>query len=215
MDIIYIFDILPYLLEGLKTTVTVFVLTILLSLPLGVIIASISTVKNNILTTIITTYTWIFRGTPLLLQLYFGMYGLPYFGITFDRLTVAVLIFTLNYGAYFTEIVRGSIISISKGQSEVSEILGFSKIQTFFYIIIPQALKRSLQSISNEVITLIKDTALVAAIALNDLLRNAKEIVSRDFRVEAFFVVAVLYIIISFIVVRMSKIVEKRYAYYR
>ena len=134
----------------------------------------------------------------LLLQLYFGMYGLPAFGITLDRLTVAILIFTLNYGAYFTEIFRGSIYSIDLGQAEVSKTLGFSKVQTYTYIIIPQALKRSIQTVGNETISLVKDTALIAAIALNDLLRNAKEIVSRDFRVEAFFIVGLAYIILSY-----------------
>lgn len=189
MELSYIIEILPYIVQGLKTTLTVFVLTLLLSIPLGIVIGSIQSLKMPIINQGLSAYTWLFRGTPLLLQLYFGMYGLPAFGFTFNRITVAILIFTLNYGAYFTEIVRGSILSIDKGQTEVSESLGFTKVQTFIYIIIPQALKRSLQAITNEIITLVKDTSLVAAIALNDLLRNAKEIVSRDFRVEAFFVV--------------------------
>jgi len=128
---------------------------------------------------------------------------------------VAILIFTLNYGAYFTEIIRGSILSISKGQTEVSLSLGFTKSQTFFYVIIPQALKRSLQSITNEIITLVKDTSLIAAIALNDLLRNAKEVVSRDFRVEAFFVVGAIYLIFTLLIVDGAKKVEKKYAFYR
>ncbi len=215
MDFAYSLDILPYILEGLRITGLVFILTLFLSIPLGLVIASISTIDSKIISSIITTYTWIFRGTPLLLQLYFGMYGLPVIGITLSRFQVAILIFTLNYGAYFTEIFRGTINSIGIEQSEVSQVLGFTKVQTFFYIIIPQALKRSIQAVSNETITLIKDTALVAAIALNDLLRNAKEVVSRDFRVEAFFLVAIIYIALSFIVVRISKQIEKRYAYYR
>ena len=211
----YYFLILPYILEGLKTTFIVFSLTIVCSVPLGILLASISTIQIKIIGKIIHLYTWIFRGTPLLLQLYFGMYGLPAFGITLNRLTVAVLIFTLNYGAYFTEIVRGSILSISKGQVEVSQTLGFNKFQTYVYIVIPQALKRSIQAISNEVITLIKDTALVAAVALNDLLRNAKEIVSRDFRVEAFVIAGIIYLIMSYLVVKISKRIELRFAYYR
>jgi polar amino acid transport system permease protein len=175
----------------------------------------LSSYNNFIIRNTISIYTWVFRGTPLLLQLYFGMYGLPAFGITLDRLTVAVLIFTLNYGAYFTEIFRGSIFSIDKGQEEVSKTLGFTRIQTYFYVIIPQAVKRSIQTVGNETISLIKDTALIAAIALNDLLRNAKEIVSRDFRVEAFFVVAVMYILLSYLIVQFYKIFEKKYAYFR
>lgn len=215
MAIDYYVLILPYILEGLKTTLIVFSLTILFSLPLGIILASVNTIQLKGLNKLIHIYTWVFRGTPLLLQLYFGMYGLPAFGVTLNRINVAILVFSLNYGAYFTEIIRGSIFSISQGQKEVSKTLGFTKFQTYFYIIIPQALKRSIQTISNEVITLIKDTALVAAVALNDLLRNAKEIVSRDFRIEAFIIAGVLYLLLSFIVVRISKRVEHKFAYYR
>lgn len=214
MDFGYIIEILPYLLEGLLISVKVFAITIVLSIPLGIIVASLSMINSKVLKTIITTYTWIFRGSPLLLQLYFGMYGLPALGITLERMTVALLIFTLNYGAYFTEIVRGSILSIDQGQEEVSKVLGFTTIQTYFLVIIPQALKRSVQAIGNETISLIKDTALIAAIALNDLLRNAKEVVSRDFRVEAFFVAFVLYIALSYMVVMVTKKIERKYAYY-
>lgn len=214
MDFKYILEILPYLLEGLRTSVKVFSITILLAIPLGIIVASLSMINNKAIKVVITSYTWIFRGSPLLLQLYFGMYGLPALGITLERMTVALLIFTLNYGAYFTEIIRGSILSVDKGQEEVSKVLGFTKVQTYLLVIIPQALKRSIQSISNETISLIKDTALIAAIALNDLLRNAKEVVSRDFRVEAFFIAFVLYILISYFVVLATKKLERKYAYY-
>lgn len=215
MDISYVIEIIPYIAEGFKTTLIVFGLTLLLSIPLGIILGSIQSIEVPVVKSLISSYTWLFRGTPLLLQLYFGMYGLPAFGLTFNRITVAVLIFTLNYGAYFTEIIRGSILSVDKGQTEVSLSLGFTKVQTFFYVVIPQALKRSLQAITNETITLVKDTALVAAIALNDLLRNAKEIVSRDFRVEAFFVVAIIYLMFSYVIVTGAKKVEKQYAFYR
>ena len=214
MDIKYILEILPYLLEGLVISVKVFAITIALSIPLGIVVASLSMINSKVITLIITTYTWIFRGSPLLLQLYFGMYGLPALGITLERMTVALLIFTLNYGAYFTEIVRGSMLSIDQGQEEVSKVLGFSKLQTYFIVIIPQALKRSVQAIGNETISLLKDTALIAAIALNDLLRNAKEVVSRDFRVEAFFMAFVLYISLSYLVVMCTKKIERKYAYY-
>lgn len=211
----YYIEIAPYLLEGLKVTLKVFVFVVLYSIPIGIVLGSISSLNNKTVTFMISIYTWIFRGSPLLLQLYFGMYGLPVFGIVLDRMTVAILIFTLNYGAYFTEIFRGSILSIDKGQTEVSRTLGFNLVQTFFFIIIPQALKRSIQTVTNEIITLVKDTSLVAAIALNDLLRNAKEIVSRDLRVEAFFFVGVIYILISLVIVYIAKKVEKRYAFYR
>ena len=105
MDFGYYIEIFPYILQGMKTTVIVFSLTIVFSLPLAIILASLTTINSKILNKLISIYTWIFRGTPLLLQLYFGMYGLPAFGITLNRLNVAILIFTLNYGAYFTEII--------------------------------------------------------------------------------------------------------------
>jgi polar amino acid transport system permease protein len=142
------------------------------------------------------------------------MYGLPIFGITLERLTVAILIFTLNYGAYFTEILRGSILSIDQGQKEVSKTLGFSNVETYIYIILPQAFKRSMQSIGNESITLVKDTALVAAVALSDLLRNAKEIVSRDFKVDAFLVAGVYYLLFTLVVVIIIKFFEKKTRYF-
>ena len=214
MDVLYIWSIIPYLLEGLKITVTVFFFTLLFSLPLGSLLATLSMIPSRILTFLITSYTWIFRGTPLLLQLYFGMYGLPIFGITLERLTVAILIFTLNYGAYFTEILRGSILSIDQGQKEVSKTLGFSNVETYIYIILPQAFKRSMQSIGNESITLVKDTALVAAVALSDLLRNAKEIVSRDFKVDAFLVAGVYYLLFTLVVVIIIKFFEKKTRYF-
>jgi polar amino acid transport system permease protein len=215
MDFVYILEILPYLLEGVMISIKVFAVTVSLSIPLGIVLASISMINNRIINIIINMYTWIFRGSPLLLQLYFGMYGLPALGITLERMTVALLIFTLNYGAYFTEIVRGSMLSIDQGQAEVSKVLGFSTLQTYCIVIIPQALKRSVQAISNETISLLKDTALIAAIALNDLLRNAKEVVSRDFRVEAFFVAFALYISLSYLVVLCTKKIERKYAYYK
>jgi len=191
IDIQYLSSILPYILQGLKITLVVFSFTAFFSYLIGIILGIVSTSKFKYFNKLIELYTWVFRGTPLLLQLYFGMYGLPVIGIVLDRIVVAILIFSLNYGAYFTEIFRGTILSIDEGQTEISKTLGFSNVQTYVYIVIPQAIKRSIQAVGNETITLIKDTSLVAAIALNDLLRNAKEIVSRDFRVEPFFVVAI------------------------
>lgn len=215
MDISYIIEVLPYILSGLKVTLIVFILTVLFSVPLGVVLGSIMSLDIKIVSQLLSTYTWIFRGTPLLLQLYFGMYGLPVFGIVLERMTVAILIFTLNYGAYFTEIFYGSIKSIAIGQTEISKTLGFSYVQTFIYIIIPQAFKRSIKAVTNEIITLIKDTSLVAAIALNDILRNAKEVVSRDFRIEPFFIIGIIYISLAFVIVLISKKTERKFSFYR
>lgn len=215
IDVSYIIEITPYILQGLETTLVVFGFTIVISYIIGVTLGFASAIGLDLLTKSIELYTWLFRGTPLLLQLYFGMYGLPSLGITLERLTVAILVFSLNYGAYFTEIFRGSILSIDTGQKEVSKTLGFTTFQTYVLVIIPQAIKRSIPAVGNETITLIKDTSLIAAIALNDLLRNSKEIVSRDFRVEAFFVVGVIYILLSFIIVKIFKKTENKFSYFR
>ncbi|MGL5755864.1 MAG: amino acid ABC transporter permease [Paraclostridium sp.] len=156
------------MLQGLKIVFIVFLLTLIFSIPLGIIICSLRLSKNNVLKSISKFYILIFRGTPLLLQLIFIFYGLPLIGLIFDRFTVAILAFTLNYSAYFAEIFRGGINSIDKGQYEACSVLGFSKFITYKKIIAPQVVKIILAPMSNEVITLIKDTSLVYILGLND-----------------------------------------------
>lgn len=214
MDFDYIIRTFNYLIEGSITSLKIFVVTLFLSIPIGIIFAYVKISARKIICNFIDIYTWLFRGTPLLLQLYFGMYGLPVFGITLDRIMVAYLIFTLNYGAYFTEIFRSGINSVDKGQFEVAYSLGMNKLQTMVKIVLPQSIKKILPTIGNEAITLVKDTSLVAAIALSDILRNAKEVVSRDFRIEGFIIAGVIYLFLTYIVVLIFKKIEKKYSYY-
>lgn len=162
------------MLQGLQIVFSVFFLTLIVSIPLGVIICALQFSKNKISNYIAKTYILLFRGTPLLLQLIFIFYGLPLIGVVFNRFTVAILAFTLNYSAYFAEIFRGGIESIDKGQYEACLVLGLDKISIYKNIFIPQVIKRILAPMSNEVITLIKDTSLVYILGLNDILRVAQ-----------------------------------------
>ena len=155
-------------------------------------------------------YTWIFRGTPLLLQLFFVYYGLPVIGITLSPFTAASLTFIVNYTAYFCEIFRGSILGIDDGQYEAAKVLGMNYPQTMIRIIIPQALITALPPLTNEAISLIKDTSLISAIGMAEILRNSREIVTRDFSITPFIICAVIYLIISTVVVLICKKLEKK-----
>ena len=160
-------------------------------------------------------YTWIFRGTPLLLQLFFTYFGLKIlFGIELSKEMAAYLTFIINYAAYFTEIFRAGIQSIDKGQYEAAKALGMNYGQTMKRIIIPQAIKVILPPTGNEAVTLIKDTALVSVIALADILRNAKSVVSRTASVEGYLIAAALYLIMTFVIIKFFQYIEKRFAYY-
>lgn len=206
-------NITSYILEGLNTTIIIYFFTLVLAMPLGLLCAMGKSTGNKIINFILDLYTWVFRGTPLLLQLIFIYFGLGNIGITFTPFVAAVLTFTLNYGAYFTEIFRGGIESIDEGQKEAAFVLGFNKIQCLFKIILPQSFKRVLPSLSNEAINLIKDTALVSTIGMGDMLRNAKEIVTRDFDIMPLFIAGIIYLVLTFIMVRFFKKLEKKYSY--
>ena len=158
------------------------------------------------------------RGTPLLLQLYFFYYGLPFIPgmknvIVLDRLTAAMLAFALNYAAYFCEIFRGGIISVDKGQYEAARVLGFSKVQTLFKIVLPQMLRVSLPAIANESITLVKDTALVTVIGVTEILYFAKATVNRQAVFTAYPVAAVFYLLMTWVITRLFDYLERKYSF--
>lgn len=203
-------DIL-FILKGLGLTVNLYLITLFLSLPLGIII-SLGRLKNRgILNNTILFYTSLFRGTPLLLQLFFVYYGLPMvLGIRFTPFTSAVVTFVINYTAYFCEIFRGSISGIDKGQYEAAKVLGMSYWQTMRRIIIPQSLLTALPPLSNEAISLIKDTSLVSAIGMAEILRNSRELVTRDFSVVPFIICAILYLLMSVVVIAFFKKLEEK-----
>ena len=214
MDITYIQGLMPLLLEGTIQTIKLFSLTLCFSIPLGLIFSLGSINKWFIVRFLSKTYIWLFRGTPLMLQLFFVYFGLPMLGIRFGRETAAILTFVLNYTAYFAEIYRAGIQSIDIGQYEAAKTLGFNSAQSMRYIIIPQTIKRIIPPISNEAITLIKDTALVNAIGVTELLKTAKDAVNRDVDITAYFLAAVIYLVLTFILTVVSQKLEKKFSIY-
>ena len=170
----YTGTLFPQVLEGLKVTMEIFLLTLILSIPLGVLVALGRLSKIKIINKLTGFYVLIMRGTPLLLQIVFIFFGLPNLNIVIDRFPAAIIAFTLNYAAYFGEIFRAGISSVDIGQNEASQVLGLSKKDTFFRIILPQAFKTILPPIANEIVTLVKDTALVYVIGIDELLRISK-----------------------------------------
>ncbi|MDU4859419.1 MAG: amino acid ABC transporter permease [Terrisporobacter othiniensis] len=203
------------MLEGLKITLSVFFITLIISAPLGIMIAFLRLSKNKIISQMANLYILIMRGTPLLLQLVFVFFGLPLMGIIFDRFDAVILAFSLNYAAYFAEIFRGGIQSIDKGQYEGAFVLGFSKFEMYRKIIFPQVIKRVLPAMSNEVITLIKDTAIVYAIGLNDILRIAQISQNQQASIVPLIEAGAVYLVLIGILTIMFKKIENKYAYYR
>lgn len=214
MTIAYVLRLTGQIAEGLKYTVGLFFLTIIFSLPLGLALSFIRTNKNPIIRGVLGAYVWLMRGTPLLLQLYFIYYGLPNFTpITLDRFPAAIVAFILNYAAYFCEIFRGGLLGVSKGQYEAAKVLGFSSLQTNVRIVIPQMLRITLPAVTNEFITLVKDTSLITIIGITEILYFAKSAVNRDVNISAYVVVAVFYLIATFLLTQLFKYVEKKMAY--
>lgn len=211
----YTQTMLPQMMEGLKVTLEVFILTLVLSVPIGVIVALCRLSKVKALSKVMEIYILIMRGTPLLLQIIFIFFGLPIVGVKIDRMPSAILAFTLNYGAYFAEIFRAGIASIDEGQYEGAEVLGLSKMDTFFRIIMPQAFKRVLPPVANEMITLVKDTALVYAVGFDDLLKIGKTATNRDATLMPLVLVAVIYLLLIFVLSKILNYVEQKFDYYK
>ncbi len=210
-----ILSLMPEVIEGLIMTLKVFIITLVLSIPLGIGVSVGRISKIKIIKKITGIYVLIMRGTPLLLQLVFVFFGLPLVGITINRFIAATLAFVLNYGAYFAEIFRGGILSIDKGQYEAAEVLGMSSKDTFFRIILPQAFKRILPPVANEVITLVKDTSLVYVVGLDELLKVGKIASNRLSSLVPLLIVGIVYLIIIGILTKVLVKIEDKYNYYR
>lgn len=208
-------ELLPQIGSGLTVTLSVFILTLVISIPLGIIVAIGRIKGTNISKRLIDLYILVMRGTPLLLQIIFIFFGLPLLGIKFSRFTAAIIAFVLNYGAYFAEIFRGGIESIDEGQREASKVLGISDAQMYRRIILPQSIKIVLPSIGNEVISLVKDTALVYVVGLEDILRVGKIATNTDASLVPLLLVGVIYLILVLIISLVFKKLEKRYSYYK
>ena len=204
---------------GFLVTVEIFALTLLFSLPLGMLVAFGRMSRCKIVKLIAKLYISVMRGTPLMLQLmvvYFGPYFIFGIRISMGYSLIAVFIaFAINYAAYFAEIYRGGIESMPVGQYEAARILGYSKAQTFFRIILPQVFKRILPSITNEVITLVKDTSLAFVVAVAEMFTLAKQIASSQTTMVPFVVAAVFYYVFNLLVAVIMDKVEKKLNYYR
>jgi len=203
--------------EGLGRTCAIFFLTILFSMPLGMIVALLRMSRNKAVSGVTRFIISILRGTPLMLQLLAVTYG-PYylFGISVSRnkLIPVVIAFAINYAAYFAEIYRGGIESISTGQYEAAEVLGYSKFQTFMRIILPQVVKRIMPSVTNEVVTLVKDTSMAFTVSYQEMFTIGKQIANSQTSFMPFIVAGVFYFVFNAIVDFVMGKIEKKLNYY-
>ena len=214
-----LFVIFEKLMSGMGVTVSIFILTLIFSIPLGLPLSLARMSKSKVLSLVSNIYISIMRGTPLMLQI-IVIYFLPFYGFGVNvtsgyRFVAVIIAFSLNYAAYFAEIYRSGIQSIPKGQYEASQILGYSKSQTFIRIIMPQMFKRVLPAMTNEIITLVKDTSLSFAIATAEMFTMAKQIAAKEASLMPLMAAGVFYYIFNFIVAIICRKVEKHYDYYR
>lgn len=214
----YIDSMIKPMLEGAEMTVLLFLIAIVISVPLGFLLTLAVKSSSKPLAWCAHTYVYIMRGTPLLLQLLVICFGLPMIPgigeyLVLDRFTAACVGFILNYAAYFAEIFRGGLLAIDKGQYEASQVLGFSRWQTMTRIIVPQMFRIVLPAVSNESITLIKDTALLYAVAVPELLHYAQTAVNRDFTIVPFFIAGIIYLIMTLLLTTLFKWLERRFKF--
>ncbi len=204
--------------EGLEKTCAIFFLTLLFAIPLGMIVALLRGSKFKIISSIARVYISVLRGTPLMLQLIAVTYG-PYylFGISVSRnkLIPVVIAFTINYAAYFAEIYRSGIDSMPVGQYEAAQVLGYTKTQTFFKIILPQVIRRILPSLTNEIVTLVKDTSMAFTVSYQEMFTIGKQIANSQTSFVPFVVAGVFYYVFNAIVGFVMGRVEKKMSYYK
>jgi polar amino acid transport system permease protein len=214
----YFNTIIKPMLEGAQTTILLFLVAIVVSIPLGFILTLAVRSSLKPLSWFAQGYINIMRGTPLLLQLLFICFGLPLIPgigqyLVLDRFVAACLGFILNYAAYFAEIFRGGLLAIDKGQYEASQVLGLNKWQTTTKVILPQMFRISLPAVANESVTLVKDTALLYAVAVPELLHFAQTAVNRDFTIMPFFYAGVIYLLITLVLSMFFKWLEQRFKF--
>ena len=204
--------------EGLGKTCAIFFLTVLFSLPLGMIVALLRMSKNKVVSAVTRFIITVLRGTPLMLQLLAVTYG-PYYlfgaGVARNKLIPVVIAFSINYAAYFAEIYRGGIESIPVGQYEAAEVLGYTKMQTFMRIILPQVVKRIMPSVTNEIVTLVKDTSMAFTVSYQEMFTIGKQIANSQTSFMPFVIAGVFYFLFNAIVGWVMGRFEKKLSYYR
>lgn len=218
MSFDYIMSILKPMLEGAQATVLLFIIAIVVSIPLGFFLTLAIRSSIKPIAWLANCYVYIMRGTPLLLQLLFICFGLPMIPgigeyLVLDRFAAASLGFILNYAAYFAEIFRGGLLAIDKGQYEASQVLGLSKWQTTTRVVLPQMFRIALPAVANESVTLVKDTALLYAVAVPELLHFAQTAVNRDFTIVPFFMAGIIYLIMTLLLTALFKWLERRFKF--
>ncbi|MDL0419953.1 amino acid ABC transporter permease [Caldibacillus thermoamylovorans] len=218
MSFDYINMVLKPMLDGTKVTLLLFLIVIIFSIPLGFLLTLAVRSRFKPLSLIVHAYIYVMRGTPLLLQLLFIVFGLPLLPVigdylVLDRFVAACLGFVLNYAAYFAEIFRGGLLAIDRGQYEAAQVLGFNKWQTMTRIILPQMFRVALPTVANESITLVKDTSLLYAVAVPELLHYAQTAVNRDFTIVPYFVAAVIYLVITLLLTIILRKIERKYQF--
>ena len=211
-----LWKLVTLMIDGAGTTLSIFFLTLLLAMPLGMLVALGRMSKKSVIRGPISLYIYIMRSTPLMLQIMFIYFLLPMIlPFRVDRFWAVIFSFVINYAAYFAEIFRSGIQSIPQGQYEAAQVLGYTKMQTFFRIILPQVVKRVLLPVCNEIITLIKDTALASTVAVVDLMTVAKKQVSSSSSIEPYLVAIIMYLILNGVAEQLCKLAEKKMDYYR
>ncbi|MBQ3512204.1 MAG: amino acid ABC transporter permease [Lachnospiraceae bacterium] len=216
MSALKMFDLMS---SGMLESVKIFFLTLIFTLPLGMFVAFGRMAKCSLLRNITKLYIAVMRGTPLMLQLFVVYYG-PYYlfkiPLTTEYRFYAVIIgFVINYAAYFAEIYRSGIESMPKGQYEAAKVLGYNKVQTFFKIILPQVIKRILPSVTNEIITLVKDTSLAFAIGYVEMFSLAKSVAAAQTSMVPFVISGVFYFVFNLLVAFVMGRIEKKMSYYK
>ncbi|WP_146553062.1 amino acid ABC transporter permease [Rummeliibacillus sp. SL167] len=218
MSLDYFTSILKPMLQGSQMTILLFFISIVLSIPLGFLLTLAVNSRFKPLSWLAQAYIYIMRGTPLLLQLLIICFGLPMIPgigqyLVLDRFTAACIGFIFNYAAYFAEIFRGGLLAIDKGQYEAAQVLGLNKFQTTTRIILPQMFRIAIPALANESVTLVKDTALLYAVAVPELLHYAETAVNRDFTIFPFFVAGAIYLIMTLVLTLIFKWIERRFTF--
>ena len=205
----------PFMLKSTVMVIKIFALTLVLSLPLGLPVALGSNSRIKPISWLCKAYVFIFRGTPLMLQLWFFYFFFPFvFNVQISAFASVIVAFVLNYGAYFAEIYRGGINSVDSGQHEAAFALGLSKRQTMLDIILPQTMKAALPPIVNEAITLVKDTALASVLPIIELMKATNSCVNRLTDLSPFFFAAILYLLMTFVLTVIAGKLEKHFSRY-
>lgn len=215
MSLDYLLTILKPMLEGAQATILLFLIAIIASIPLGFLLTLAVRSSVKPVAWLAHAYIYLMRGTPLLLQLLVIVFGLPLLPVVgdylvLDRFVAACIGFILNYAAYFAEIFRGGLLAIDKGQYEAAQVLGLNRWQTTTKVVLPQMFRIALPAVANESVTLVKDTALLYAVAVPELLHFAQTAVNRDFTIVPFFVAALIYLLITMVLTFFFKWLERR-----